>query len=67
MSWIAVDKNSEECIYKYKPYRVFETEWGYQDDDLDGWIYVPKGTCLKLTGKQLTWDDEPIELKEERK
>lgn len=25
-------------------------------------IELPKGSILKLTGKELTWNDEPIEL-----
>ena len=26
-------------------------------------IELPKGSIYKLIGKELTWDDEPIELK----
>lgn len=28
-------------------------------------IEVPKGTIEKLIGKKLTWENEPVELKEE--
>ena len=26
-------------------------------------VELPKGTIKKLIGRELTWDDEPIELK----
>ena len=28
-------------------------------------ITLPKGSIEKLIGKKLTWEDEPVELKEE--
>lgn len=28
-------------------------------------IELPKGTVYKLLGKELTWDDEPVELQTE--
>lgn len=28
-------------------------------------IELPKGSTKKLIGRELTWDDEPVELKEE--
>lgn len=31
----------------------------------EGAIVLPKGTIKKLIGKDLNWNDEPIELKEE--
>nr|DAF67739.1 MAG TPA: hypothetical protein [Caudoviricetes sp.] len=36
-------------------------------DDSDGYyvntsVELPKGSIKKLTGKELTWNDEPIEL-----
>lgn len=38
----------------------------YNDPD-DGWrniaIKLPKGTIKKLIGRELTWEDEPVELK----
>ena len=27
------------------------------------YIELPKGTIAKLIGRELTWDDEPVELK----
>ena len=44
------------------------TEWAYVYDDLDNGyqniaIELPKGTIKKLIGKELSWEDEPVELK----
>jgi hypothetical protein len=60
MAWLAVDEDGEEYIYETLPER---------DGDL--WngkgihFLLPKGSIQKLIGKQLTWDDEPFELKDE--
>jgi hypothetical protein len=34
-------------------------------EDIADDIYLPKGTIKKLIGRDLTWSDEPVELKEE--
>ena len=67
MAYVAVDKNEEEWIYSYKPVRCHEykrwqpeMQYGYHS------IELPKGTIEKLIGKKLTWEDEPVELKEEK-
>ena len=59
MSWVAVDKNGDEMIYMDKPIRYAKT---FGDGEAQ---YVPlsEGTILKLIGRELTWDDEPVELK----
>lgn len=68
MAWVAVHKNGEESIFDCEPKRTINY-WadeqflgeGYYDSD----IPLPKGTIKKLTGRELTWEDEPVELKEE--
>ena len=62
MAWVAVDKNGDEFIFDLKPHRWNDLFWtkDFVDD-----IYLPKGSIKKLIGKDLTWKDEPIELKEE--
>lgn len=60
VTYIAVDKNGDEAVYDSLPYR---DEYGFWTNPLDNnAVDMPKGTCLKLTGKELTWEDEPIEL-----
>lgn len=64
MAFIAVDKNEEEWIYTDEPVRCHEFE-RWQPKINYGWVYLPKGTIEKLIGKKLTWEDEPVELKEQ--
>ena len=78
MAWVAVDKNGKEVIFAFRPLRSdpnnslnrWEPEyWSDEDvsdyDNEDTGISLPKGTIKKLIGRHLTWEDEPVELKEE--
>lgn len=38
-----------------------ESEQGYVPIEIE----LPKGSVYKLLGKELTWDDEPVELQTE--
>lgn len=58
MAWVAVDKNGIEVIYSSKPDR--ETEYWSNGDR---YIELPENTIKKLIGRELTWDDEPVEMK----
>lgn len=63
MAWVAVDKDGREYIYKFRPKRsidMFTSLYTYSTC-----LYLPKGSIKKLIGKDLTWEDEPVELKEE--
>lgn len=66
-SWLAVNKDGKENIYLEKPEKKQYTDLKgnlqeYWDDGNDYSIPIPKGTIEKLTGKRITWEDEPIEL-----
>lgn len=67
MAFLAVDADFTECIFKYKPYRQQEDlMWVAAVEDIqEVFIELPQGTIKKLTGRTLTWDDEPVELEEE--
>ena len=59
MAWVAVDKIGGELISQTEPFRIG-----------DYWIgvsifHLPKGSIKKLIGKDLFWNDEPVELKGE--
>lgn len=67
MAWVAVDFDGEEHIYASEPERSEECRcW-----QVDSWrlsvdiVKLPPGTIKKLIGRELTWNDEPVELKEE--
>ena len=70
MAWVAVDSLNQELIFRNKPTRDIDTDYivtyhGWFDRIRNSWgIELPKGSIKKLTGKDLTWKDEPIELKE---
>lgn len=43
---------------------LLNKDWkGYWNDFYIGKIRLPKGTIKKLIGRNLTYDDEPVELK----
>lgn len=77
MAWLAVNKNMSECIFKNKPkrfnnyifvdevYHSKEDVWGTKNFSHYSDIYLPKGSIKKLIGRELTWEDEPVEIKEE--
>jgi hypothetical protein len=61
MAWVAVSKNGKEFIYSEKPDRCVSLGDWWHILRLD----LPKGMIKKMIGRTLTWDDEPVELKEE--
>lgn len=69
MAWVAKDFVSE-WIFNLKPDLWLgdcaeRNYWLSQDTDNTNGIQLPKGSIKKLIGKELNWDDEPVELKEE--
>lgn len=79
MAWVAVDRDGTENIFPNKPSRAaFRTTyhtlynpeyWSYEvcEDrvNFEVGIELPKGSIRKLIGRDLSWKDEPVELKEE--
>ena len=60
MAYIAVDKDGDEWIFGEEPYRNLKRLIWLQD--ATDYVSVPKGTILKIIGKQLTWSDDAVEL-----
>ena len=60
MAWLAADKDGLEGIYEEKPYRIMcNCSWVSRFYG----IGLPSGSIKKLIGRELTWSDEPVELK----
>lgn len=80
MAFATVDKSGLECLFSEKPVRKKDfwhpsvigqtytlNDWGDEEDEdlYDDWVVLPKGSIKKLIGRELSWEDEPVELKEE--
>lgn len=68
MAWIAADNDGNIYTYTTKPERNLDDDpiflyWTKADHDRE-WRFskISERTCEDLTGKVLTWDDEPIEI-----
>ena len=62
MAWVAVDKSGEEHIFEYFPERS-DPFWVCSNEE---WVGIPNGVIAKLIGRELTWEDEPVELVEDK-
>ena len=58
MAWLAVDKSGQEIIGDISPLRV---GWIWVFDSAH-YVLLPDGTIKKLIGRDLTWEDEPVEI-----
>ena len=69
MAFVAVDADGTETIYFRKPFRGSKSYhnglWiaGKRVCDEQTYINLPSGSIAKLIGRELTWEDEPYELK----
>ncbi len=67
MAWLAVNKDGTEWIMPGKPVvGIGSTRKKCTSRaSIPIEIELPKGSVYKLLGKELTWDDEPVELQTE--
>lgn len=63
MPWIAVDKNGMEAIFQFRPVRSEILERFLPLYSYSMTLPLPKGSAKKLIGRELKWEDEPVELK----
>jgi hypothetical protein len=69
MAWLCVDSNGAEVVFNNeisgKPvrlhFREFDQYYGMWSNYYDR-VELPKGSIKRLIGRELTWDDEPIEF-----
>lgn len=63
--WLAVDKDNSVWLYDKKPARMQTLDnisniWAIMPED--NCIQISKEVMLKLLDKELTWNDEPVEI-----
>ena len=64
MAWLAVDKCGSEVICSTEPYQdTVDNVWCVANIHDSCAIELPRGSIRKLIGRELTWNDEPVELK----
>ena len=63
MSWVAVTKQGREFISMCKPIRVTDEDNYYGWKDTFTEISLGSGSIKKLIGRELSFFDEPVELK----
>nr|DAX67895.1 MAG TPA: hypothetical protein [Crassvirales sp.] len=63
MAYVAVDKTGNEVIFTCQPTR--EKYFWYTYNNPEGRIFLPKGSIRKLIGRDLTWEDTFVQLKED--
>lgn len=64
MAWVATDKDGGEFIFNNRPLRRESMgEWWPDVENMDeDIVLLPHGTIEKLIGRQLSWEDGPVEL-----
>lgn len=62
MAWVAVDKDGTEIVCDGKPVERLSCIWS--KSGVYELVELPKGSIKKLIGRELTWADEPVELKD---
>lgn len=65
MAWVAVTKRGREFISMCKPIRVLDEDNYYGWKDMFVTMYLPHGSIKKLIGRESSFADEPVELKED--
>ena len=63
-AYLAVEPNGNELIFSEPSCRIDEyTTCGwFCSNNSTQCVNVPRGTIKKITGKSITWEDEPIKL-----
>lgn len=66
MAWLSVDLEDNEFITSIKPEKICgRIAISINKHPFREIINISKGSIKKLIGRELSWDDEPVELKEE--
>lgn len=64
MAWLVVDKDGTEKVFQNVPDRNIDF-WFIDKHSIFSYnacICLPKGSIEKLIGRNLTWEDAPVEI-----
>ena len=62
-AWVCVNSFAMELMFASKHHKV-DDSWR-DNNGCCNCLELPKGTIKKIIGRELSWSDEPVELKEE--
>lgn len=62
MAWLCVDKDGQEVLFTSLPVHNVEEECWVCKDGTNRVVEIRKGAIEQLTGKRITWEDEPIQI-----
>ena len=66
MAWLSVDLEGNEFISSIKPEKICGSiAISINKHPLRELIHISKGSIKKLIGRELSWNDDPVELKGE--
>lgn len=68
MAWVCVSKHEEELVFNFKPHRAGYYKESWEGDMEGSWqdepVELPHGSIKKLIGRELSLEDDCVELKE---
>ncbi len=65
MAWLCTDRDGSEWVFEKHPVRSASCydEWVNEVENFGNpAVELPTGSIAKLIGRELTWEDEPVEL-----
>ena len=63
MAWVCKDSTGFlELVFEERPVRV-KLHWEHATNGATDCVILPDGSIKKLIGRELSWSDEPVELK----
>jgi hypothetical protein len=66
MAYLVKQKDGRELIFESMPERCDNEYWtvfpSLLSDDVMDRVSLPQGSIEKLIGRELSWDDDPVEI-----
>lgn len=59
MAWLAIEADGTEFVFAQKPEYLISLDCWWDEHDK---IEVPSGTIKKITGKEITVNEAPVEI-----